>query len=192
VNVKAVFSPLGASNHSMIDRAHGDFYATAPEAIVRLYKNGSLPATTTAVWEPACGAGHISRTLSDLGYPVISSDLYDRGYGLANIDFLTTKHKQADCIITNPPYKLALPFIEHGMALGVKLQYHFLKLTFLESKSRRAFFNRYPPKNVLVFSERITVARNGEPEEFAKGSAVCYAWFMWDIAFTGAPTISWL
>ena len=49
----------------------------------------------------------------------------------------------------------------------------------------------HPPKEILVSVRRLTCARNGDPKEFAKGSATAYAWFVWEKGFTGKPEINW-
>ena len=69
-----------------------------------------LPKT---IQEPACGQWHITEELKRHGYNVVSSDLYDYGYGKSGIDFLKSEEK-ADCFITNPPYKFALEFVNKG------------------------------------------------------------------------------
>ena len=107
---------------------------------------------------------------------------------------LDQQEKEKQDIITNPPYKYALEFCEKAIDLvdtGYKVAM-FLKLTFLEGQRRRKFFDKFPPKYVLVFSKRIQVARNGDEEMFKKSSAACYAWFIWEKGYTGKPTIEWI
>src|SRR4051794_7299088 len=41
------------------------------------------------IWECACGNGAMFRVLLSTGLPVLSSDLYERGYGESGHDFLT-------------------------------------------------------------------------------------------------------
>ena len=69
-----------------------------------------------------------------------------------------------------------------------------LKLTFLEGKARRKFFDKYPPRYIYVFSERLLCAKNGDFEAMRKGggSAVAYAWFVWYKGYTGSPEVKWL
>ena len=52
----------------------------------------------------------MSRVLEKTGCRVTSSDLYDRGFGEIGTDFLTTE-RQADNIVTNPPYNSAEGFV---------------------------------------------------------------------------------
>jgi len=66
------------------------------------------------IWDPACGDGMMARVLASRGNPVIATDLYDRGFGTAGIDFLRSD-TQADNIITNPPYNAAEGFVKAGL-----------------------------------------------------------------------------
>lgn len=189
-NKKSTFVTLGASNHTDRPRQEHDYYATAPEAIDALHT--IMPLDGLYIWEPACGGGHLSERMRYFGASVTSSDLYDRGYGKSGVDFFATKQLAAPVIITNPPYKYAYEFVEHSMELGADKVAMFLKLTFLEGQKRRRLFNKYPPKTVAVFSKRIQVAINGDPEMFAKSSAACYAWFVWEKDYKGKPEVVWV
>lgn len=94
-------------------------------------------------------------------------------------------------IITNPPYKYALEFVEHALNIvqqGRKVAM-FLKLTFLEGKARKAFFLKNPPKVVYVNSSRLECGKNGK---FESKNAVAYAWFVWEKGFCGDPIIKWV
>lgn len=83
--------------------------------------------------------------LIEHGYEVISTDLIDRGFGNGWVDFLTCNTSFMDIpydIITNPPYKYSTEFAEKALELvadGRKVAM-FLKLTFMESKKRKPFF----------------------------------------------------
>lgn len=67
----------------------------------------------------------------------------------------------------------------------------FLKLTFLESKARQKLFEKYPPKTIYVFRNRVDCWKNGiKPDKPSK--AVCYAWFVWEKGFKGDPVIKWI
>lgn len=188
-NSKTTFITLGASNHSDYERAEHDFYATDGRAIDELYKVIGVPEK---VWECACGAGNLSERMRKHGSMVISSDLIDRGYGIGGVDFLQADKLLAPVIITNPPFRYAKEFVLHALELGAEQVCMFLKLTFLEGVGRQELFQKYPPRTVAVFTRRIRIARNGDPEMFKKSSAVCYAWFIWDKGYTGAPKITWI
>lgn len=191
-NPKKIFTPLGASNHSLTDREDNDFYATDPRALELLLE---LEEFDPFVWECACGKGHLSEVLKKHGHIVKSTDLIDRGYGVGGVDFLATTTPFNGDIITNPPYKYAQEFVEHALSLipeGNRVAM-FLKLTFLESKNRRAMFELTPPRYIYVSSSRLQCAIGGDFETYKKGamSAVAYAWYIWEKGFTGEPTIRW-
>ena len=147
-NQQSVFSCLGASNHSSTAREQLDFYATDPIASEWLIK---LEQLNHRIWEPACGQGHLAKVFQAHGYEVTATDLVDRGYGLGGKDFLACETTFDGDIVTNPPYSLAKEFIEHALALvpvGNKVCM-FLKVTFLEGKSRKQLFTQNPPPACL-------------------------------------------
>ena len=164
---KKCFVCLGASNHSEVEREENDFYATPPIATEALLKIIDLDKNIP-ILEPCCGKGHISKILEKNNFKVISNDLIYRGYGNGGIDFLLDKNKEIDCnIITNPPYKYAQQFVEKSMEYIKTGNYviMFLKLTFLEGGKRYEMFQKYPPKNIYVFSDRVNSSLGGDFEK---------------------------
>ena len=112
------------------------------------------------------------------------------------IDFLKETEVWDGDILTNPPYKYAKEFIEHAMELipnGRKVLM-FLKLQFLEGKSRAELFKKYPPKVVYVSRSRILCAKNGDFDAMraAGGSAVAYAWYEFEKGYSGESIIKWI
>lgn len=105
------------------------------------------------------------------------------------MDFLKVQEPWKGDIVTNPPYKYALEFIEHGLELipeGNKLCM-FLKVQFLEGKSRRKLYEVQPPKRVWVSSSRIQCGKNGD----FHGSMIAYAWYIWEKGYKGDPILKW-
>jgi hypothetical protein len=195
-NSNSIYKTISASNHSSKERHQDDYYATDPFAIDCLLRFVELP---DAVWECACGEGHLSERLKKYGHYVISTDLVDRGYNCEKLDFLEQTKRPIDdtiCIVTNPPYKYAKEFVEKALSIlrNGELCCMFLKLTFLEGKARKFLFNQSPPRQVLVFSERIICAKNGDFEavKASGGSAVAYAWFVLEKGYKGRTVIGWV
>lgn len=196
-NQNSIYKTLGASNHTTKERETNDYYATEPKAIELLLK---LEQFSPYVWECACGEGHLSKVLEEHGYTVLSTDLIDRGYGKGGVDFLgvTRSDIKADVprdIITNPPYKYAKEFVEHALGIsldGTKVAM-FLKLQFLEGKARKKLFEKHPPKTIYVASSRLLCAKNGEFQKMRDGggSAVAYAWFVWEKGYRGNTIVKW-
>lgn len=189
-NSKAVYSTLGASNHSNENRATHDYYATDPTAMTLLLEKETF---NNNVWECAAGEKHLAKVLERAGYTVKCSDIINRTGDIEVIDFLTYKGKWSGDIITNPPYKYAADFVAKALDIipkGRKVAM-FLKLQFLEGKARRKLFDKYPPKTVYVASGRLVCAKNGDFEH-TDSSAVAYCWFVWEKGFKGDPVIKWI
>lgn len=194
-NYKSTYITLGASNHTDKEREVNDYYATDPIAIDVLINDGKAEISNN-VWECSCGEGHLSKRLLDYGYDVTSTDLIDRGYGIGGVNFLDTSSIFYGDIITNPPYKYAIQFVEHALDIIPEDNkvFMFLKIQFLEGKSRKEFFKKYPPKIIYISSSRILCAKNGDFEGMKKsgGSAVAYAWYEWQKGYTGDTIIKWI
>lgn len=199
-----VFVTNGCNNHSKVVRQKHDYYATEPKATELLLDLEELSKT---ILEPCCGEGHISKVLESGNYNVYLSDLIDRGYGVGGRDLfkyhlnehgylcyedeVVIANKNFD-IVTNPSYKYVKEFTEHMLTLlndNQKLIL-FLKLTFMESQSRRELFEKNPFKRLYVASKRLNAYKNGDFER-QKSSAVAYGWFVWEKGFKGYPIIKW-
>lgn len=188
IGERNVFSTVGASNHSTKEREQNDYYATDPVALELLLQKEQFSKN---IWECACGEGHLSRVLEKNGYHTYSTDLVNRGYGIGGVDFLAVNQKFDGDIVTNPPYKYAKEFVEHAIDLvedGHKVAM-LMRLLFLEGKSRRELFEKYPPKYVYVSSARINCAKNADFTN--EGSAVAYAWFIWQKGYNGETIVKW-
>ncbi len=163
-----------------------DFFPTPAWATHALIDNERFNGD---VWECACGNGAMSEVLEATGSTVISSDLYQRGYGEAGIDFLTAKRRTSN-IVTNPPFNAAEGFVRKGLTVANRKFALLLRLAFLEGANRqRTIFDSVPPSRVWVFSERITFYPAGaEP----KGSGTtAYAWFVWDKDAGSGTELKW-
>ena len=191
-NYRSIFTTLGASNHSDDERETNDYYATDPYAIDCLLSEVDLPGT---ILEPACGEGHMSIRLEQLGHKVISTDKVDRGYGSVKDFFSYTKTPNGvRSIVTNPPYRYATEFVLHGLDIipygGVMAM--LLKTTFLEGQGRhKSIFSKTPPLWVLQFVKRIVCAKNGDFQSISS-SAASYAWFVWVKGVNDTTKIKWI
>lgn len=192
-NKNSVYKTLGASSHTDKERQKEDYYATDPKAAELLL---TFEKFSKNIWEPACGEGHLSKVFLGAGYSVKSTDLIDRGFGQGETDFLSIDNLEWNGdIITNPPYKYAQDFIEKGLQIipnGNKIAM-FLKVQFLEGKGRKQLFLNHPPKTVYVSSSRLLCAKNAEFQKAIEGggSAVAYAWFIWEKGFKGTTELKW-
>ncbi len=171
-----------------VDREKDDFYPTPVPATTALLRGETFGSH---VWEPACGDGAISRVLEDAGHEVVSTDLYDRGFGESRIDFLMERKLLAPNIVTNPPFKMAEQFVRHALDLGASKVAMMLRLAWLEGSQRKILFDTTPLARVHVASRRLSMQRGGTDNGNGGGSMIAFAWFVWDTSHTGAPNLHW-
>lgn len=191
---KSVFSTLGATSHSKTEREADDFYATDPVAARCLIGETKRLGLTlpSNVWECACGDGKLSQVFESAGYNVLSTDLVDRGFGKAGVDFLQipTNTITGTAIITNPPFKHAEAFIQKALELAEEggVVAMFLRTLFLESISRKKLFEENPPRYVMVSSRRINCWKPGHENA---SSAMSYSWFVFVKGYRGPTELTW-
>jgi len=152
-------------------------------------------------WEPANGYSRISNILRAQGHKVFTSDIKRWHSGTDCIrDFLSCpclprcfKQTGSD-LITNPPYKLADSFVQHAMNIlprGNKCCL-LLRLQFLEGNKRNAFFERYPPRRIHVYSFRLPRMHRFGYDGVDGGSTMCFAWFVWISGYKGPTELKWI
>lgn len=171
------------------NREINDFYPTHPSATRALL---SVERFDGPIWEPACGEGDLSKVLLEAGYDVVSSDLIDRGYGEAPVDFLSQFRSRAPNVVTNPPFGLAVPFVNAALQHTTGKVVMFLRLAFLEGQRRGDWFPRTPLKRVWVMSRRVPMARGRLAKDDEGHGVLAFAWFVWEHGYDGEPTIGWL
>ena len=192
-NYNSLYKTLGASNHTNKERQNEDYYATEPAAAEWLLKLEEFGGKS--IWECASGENHLADVFKDYGFTVRTSDIVKRTPKTEVIDFLNYDGKWDGHIVTNPPYKRAKEFIEKALSVvseGNKVCM-FLKVQFLEGKARKKLFEENPPKRIWVSSSRLLCAKNGEFEKMKAGggSAVAYAWFVWEKGYQGETVVKW-
>lgn len=214
-NKAALFVCNGASGHAKEEREENDYYATEPVAAEWLLK---IEPQIADIWETAVGEGHLAKVFNEAGKLSIISDLIDRGYHPEGIprcfgkDFLQMNKVWRGDVVTNPPYASSIEWAQHSLDVIQEGRYSalFMKLTFLEGKGRRKFFEENPPIRVWVSSSRIPCAKNGEfykpkkdkegnevldetgkPIMIKESSAACYAWYIWQKGYKGPTELKW-
>ena len=152
---------MSATNRGA-SRREADFYATPLSAF-----NPLLPYLDKGRfhWECACGDGRLVKAMNDHGIQSAGSDL-STGH-----DFIETTAR-ADTILTNPPYSIAFEFCQHAVAHADEV-FMLLRLNFLASRKRAAWFKANEPSALFVLSARPCFTDDG------KTDATDYAWFYW-------------
>ena len=172
-----------------------DLYETPTVAVEALLRVERLPLR---IWEPACGPGAIVNVLRAHGHQVYATDLIDYGtdptahYGR---DFLREQRAPEgyESILTNPPYKWVEQFVAHALEL-CPLVVMLLRTAFLESERRTGILEGRGLACVHVFRKRLPMMHRAGWEGRRSNSGMSFAWFVWQRAHCGPPTvhrISW-
>ena len=204
-----VFKLLGA--HSTTERAKDDFYQSSTEIANALFecvkagiKRNDLYAEgleETVIIDSSVGTGTLLEPFRYKCWSLIGYDIADRGYKFVSVqDWLTVKEipnprNKPKVIVQNPPFKLALEFVQHSLELlnNGELLFSLHRIQFLEGLERfeNLYKNKYKrPKYVFVFTKRVSCIT---PDIENKGkNAVCFAWFMWQKGYRGSTQIKWI
>lgn len=179
--LKDIWRQTGYSASSI--RSPEDYYITPSIAVTELLKREKFSGQG---WEPACGNGAISKYFTG----ILASDIRsDNIAGEPNIDFLHT-YRKVDFIITNPPFKLLLPFMQHAIKCAKRKIAIFCRLQALEGKARYHFYTQYPPTRIYIFSDRVScVATHYNKNAHA---IMCFCWMIWDIGSISKPVVDWI
>lgn len=165
-----------------------DQYYTPATSVNSLLSVLSIPADTTFL-EPCRGAGAI--------YDAVPARFKHWAELAENVDYLTTSFRRMNLIITNPPFSLAVEFLQKSLAEAGSV-FYLLRLNFLGSKKRKEFWRANKPSHVMVLSERPCFAWVCKPCEALfrpevyhicphcggpvkpQTDSIEYAWFGWD------------
>lgn len=185
------------------DRDPHDFYPTPPGATMALCLVEQFPGV---VWEPACGALDMVRVLerASAAARVVATDICAQVGAVRSWqvgDFLNPPGlwfeslARPDHVVTNPPFKLARPFIDRALAAvpeGGKVAM-LCRLMFLEAEARHDWWKAAPLARVHVFSDRVPFQRGRlvAPGEQG-GRMVPYAWFVFEKGYQGPPALGWI
>lgn len=186
---------MSATNRGATRKAN-DLYATPAPSVAALLNVLTIPPGATFL-EPCRGPGAIYNRIE------CRQRLYcELSEG---IDYLTWQPScRTDLIVTNPPFTLALEFLQKSLSEAHTVIY-LLRLNFLGSQARRPFWQANQPSHVLVLAERPVFAwfckgpkgkTKGCGAAYEPGStrtcsncggrvgpgtdATEYAWFAWD------------
>ena len=142
--------------------------------------------------EPACGAGHMAKVLSEYFCSVSSADAFPYGYGEIR-DFLTYPYETnaVDWVITNPPFRLAEAFLLRALNVARDGVAILARTVFLESVGRyNSIFRTTPPTIFAQFVERVPMVK-GRLDRTAT-TATGYAWLVWHKSSAAPPQLTWV
>lgn len=167
-------------------RRKDDAYLTPPWCVHRLLEVDHLGLPGGSWLEPAAGPGRIISSVNSMRNDITWDANEIRRECTKSLvkavgsskrvvfgDFLSTSPptKHYDVIFTNPPFSLAMKFIEKCLVTADHVVM-LLRLGFLGSARRAAFFRQHPP-DIYLLPERPSFTENGKTDNSY------YAWFIW-------------
>jgi len=141
-----------------------------------------------SILEPSAGSGNFIKVLREMGNKGHITSVEIRAEELCILDFYSNEiivgdflshefeYDKFNYIIGNPPYSLAIEFLEKCFSISNPKNttiIMLLRTAFLESKKRYKFWQRHPVNHLYVLSER--------PSFTGKGTdSTSYSFFVWD------------
>ena len=171
-------------------RKKSDFYET-PYSMTRQFINGEYFNKELTVLEPSCGEGAILKILKENW----KSDLVTGKDLIQTKDDYLNENKEWDYVITNPPFSLALEFIQKSKIVANKKFAMLLPLSYLHGKQRydEVYTDKnYGLKNVHVFTRYPMLGDPLREDGRYRTGMMVYAWFVWENGYAGDPRLKWL
>ena len=170
-----------------------DYYPT-PAPIIRLLLDHEAFAKGDAILEPTVGeARSIERVLLERGYEnVVCFDLHGQGHEQRDF-FDINEHYHT--IITNPPFSIHRPFIEHAKKVATHKIALLLPLNYLTGAGRHKAFwidRRFPLARIHVLNRGIDFLASDPFSDCFRSSQLYCAWFIFERSHQGPPTVHWI
>lgn len=165
-----------------------DWYVEPPECVHSLFDAVTFDGT---IHDPCCGGGTIPTVAQSRGYRTTGSDIRDRGYGGAGVDFFED-HRQRDNIVSNPPYKLGEKFVHHALTVTERKVAIVMRISFLAGQRRLVtLYQAHQPEVVVILSKRPSMPPGGTDIP-AKGGTADYCWLVWSRDHSGPTHVVWV
>lgn len=189
-----------------------EYYQTPEWAIKAILQKEQM--SKKGVFDPCLGDGRMAKMASEHSYNVRGIDIQYWGVKLGQFDFLLNADDwQHDflkdpfpydltgmTIFMNPPFSLAVDFVERSFDLGAEKVIAFQRFAWWESRRRKDFWENMPPSRVYICGDRAVCWRGDIPEELRgipkkKGGAgtsspTAHAWFVWNKTGNNTTTLS--
>lgn len=176
---------MSATNRGSERRAY-DFYTTPADTVHAFLDSFEGISTSDRILEPSAGNGAIIQALRDHGYTNRIDAVEIRPDELAALEALADTVTIGsffdydpglgyDVIIGNPPYSMALEFINKSLELlhPGGLLIFLLRTNFLESERRFKWWQEHPLSGLYPLHKRPSFTGHGT-------DATSYSWFVWE------------
>lgn len=140
------------------ERNDFDFYPT-PGFMTRSLLHFHPAIKGRTVLEPCSGQDHITTVLRAAGCPVVTNDIDRRHPAMLHLDatlgelWTCQPFDWTGCtewVITNPPFNVAMPILEHALEHATVGVAFLLRKTFLEpTDDRGPWLQEHPPTRVI-------------------------------------------
>lgn len=208
-NARGLFRATGKASRAVADLVDGelvkttdparnalDFYPTPTEPPLALLRaeHFRLCELGGKIWEPAAGDGAMARIISACGFPVVTSDIVDRGHGGETRSFFDYDTPPAGVTgqITNPPYDLINSrdgkgrWLTHSLnVLGLEYVALLLSWAWPGAAGLGPIYDVLPPARVYLMRWKIDWTGGGAPP-------MLNAWFVWDRQWKGETVLRML
>lgn len=108
------------------------------------------------IWEPCAGDGRMVEVQKVLGFNVISSDIQ------SGQDFFDYDKAPCKTLVTNPPFGMIRPFIDHAFKIGVTQMALVCPERLWACKKGREQFNRHRPSRFVNLDWREDYLQRGK------------------------------
>ena len=168
------------------ERPEGDFYET-PRSLIWV-ADGLIRTefeSRNPILDPCSGKGAISEELRRAGFSVVENDLFTGG-----VDYLAHSFPER-FVITNPPFSLWDEFVKKAKKHCDKVLF-IGRLNYFGTVSRlsNGLWNNL--KSVHCFNRYIDYRTPSRQDGLFHVGAMATAWFLWDMSFSGSPTVHFL
>lgn len=169
-----------------------DFFPTPPWAVRALVERvlprvGIQLQSSSFVWEPAAGEGHIAEVLREYCGAVLATDIHDYGGYNTEMSFVLDffeassrlSRKFPGLIVTNPPFgDKAIQFVKTALDLAPDVAMFFRSQWAVEGIERyEQIFRDRPPTLCAFFVERVPLCKGRWDPDGTTATAYC--WLVW-------------
>lgn len=179
----------------MTRRAHDAYYTPDDLAAKLVYLLSARLLPGCRVLEPSAGGGAFVRALwpyehisgihaldVDPDAPALSVSVPERWwqpYTTQCEDFLRLPYpvQKPHWVIGNPPFENAEAHVRHALRMSQHGVAFLLRLAFLESVKREAFWEEHPCSDIVVLNKRPCFTGNGKTDSCA------YGFFIWNTKY---------